>query len=83
MGLMATGDFSSPSVRRGVEFLIKTQEEDGSWKDDYWTATGFPKVFYLRYHLYASYFPVHALGQYLGHAGHSRVWRPEEDGSSI
>ena len=38
--------------------------EDGSWKDASWTGTGFPTVFYLRYHLYASYFPLLALGMY-------------------
>ena len=35
-----------------------------SWKDEHWTATGFPKVFYLRYHLYATYFPLWALSLY-------------------
>jgi squalene-hopene/tetraprenyl-beta-curcumene cyclase len=65
LGLMATGDYRSLSVRRGIEFLIRTQKGNGSWKDEFWTATGFPKVFCLRYHLYASYFPLQALGQYL------------------
>jgi squalene-hopene/tetraprenyl-beta-curcumene cyclase len=67
LGLMTTGDFQSLSMRRGIEFLLKTQRANGSWKDEFWTATGFPKVFYLRYHLYASYFPLQALGQFLGH----------------
>ncbi len=40
------------------------QREDGGWRDDFWTATGFPKVFYLRYWLYATYFPLWALGEY-------------------
>jgi squalene-hopene/tetraprenyl-beta-curcumene cyclase len=65
MGLMAAGDASGSSVGRGIEFLVRTQEKDGSWKDEFWTATGFPKVFYLRYHLYASYFPLQALGRFL------------------
>jgi len=63
MGLMATGD-DSDGLHRGVEYLLKTQLEDGSWKDASWTGTGFPTVFYLRYHLYASYFPLLALGMY-------------------
>ena len=69
LGLMSTGDFSSVSLRRGFEYLTRTQREDGSWVDEFWTATGFPKVFYLRYHLYATYFPVQALGRYLYHSG--------------
>ena len=62
-GLMATED-QSDGLKRGVDYLLKTQREDGSWKDDYWTGTGFPGVFYLRYHLYAVYFPLLALATY-------------------
>jgi squalene-hopene/tetraprenyl-beta-curcumene cyclase len=61
LGLMATDDISQ-SVDRGIEYLLDTQREDGSWKDAGWTGTGFPQVFYLRYHLYAVYFPLLALG---------------------
>ncbi len=67
LGLMAAGDFRSDSVRRGVEYLVANQRRDGSWRDENWTATGFPKVFYLRYHLYATYFPLLALGRFLRH----------------
>jgi squalene-hopene/tetraprenyl-beta-curcumene cyclase len=63
VGLMATED-QSDGLKRGVHYLLKTQHEDGSWKDDYWTGTGFPGVFYLRYHLYAVYFPLLALATY-------------------
>ena len=63
MSLIDTNDISQ-SVDRGIEYLLNTQRDDGSWKDDYWTGTGFPKVFYLRYHLYAVYFPLLALGMY-------------------
>jgi squalene-hopene/tetraprenyl-beta-curcumene cyclase len=62
MGLMATGDYHSLSLRLGLEYLLDTQGEDGSWHDEFWTGTGFPRVFYLRYHLYAVYFPLMALG---------------------
>ena len=64
MALFATGDRDSETVRQGVEYLLSLQEYDGSWKDEHWTGTGFPKVFYLRYHLYATYFPLWALSLY-------------------
>jgi squalene-hopene/tetraprenyl-beta-curcumene cyclase len=67
LGLMAAGDFRSDNVRRGIEYLLSKRHKDGSWRDEPWTATGFPKVFYLRYHLYAIYFPLLALGRFLGH----------------
>ena len=69
LGLFALGDFTSSSVRRGLEYLLRNQLYDGSWKDEYWTGTGFPRVFYLRYHLYATYFPLWALAVYEREAG--------------
>jgi len=65
LGLIASGNSRSQSVRKGVAYLILTQREDGSWRDEFWTATGFPKVFYLRYHLYATYFPLLAVGHFI------------------
>ena len=70
LALFALGDTASSSVRRGVEYLLRNQSYDGSWKDDFWTGTGFPKVFYLRYHLYATYFPLWALAAYRREEGH-------------
>jgi len=64
MALFATGDRDSDSVRRGIEYLLSLQAYDGTWKEEHWTGTGFPKVFYLRYHLYAIYFPLWALSLY-------------------
>ena len=64
MALFAFQDATSDCVRRGVDYLLRTQQYDGSWRDEHWTATGFPKVFYLRYHLYATYFPLWALSLY-------------------
>jgi squalene-hopene/tetraprenyl-beta-curcumene cyclase len=64
LGLFATGDFDSDSVRRGIQFLAETQTESGGWQDPVFTGTGFPRVFYLKYHLYAHYFPLLALGDY-------------------
>ncbi len=69
LGLFALDDIASTSVRRGLEYLLRNQEYDGSWKDEHWTGTGFPRVFYLRYHLYATYFPLWALAVYEREAG--------------
>ena len=69
MALFALGDRTSPGVRQGLEYLLRIQQYDGSWKDEFWTGTGFPKVFYLRYHLYATYFPLWALAVYEREAG--------------
>jgi squalene-hopene/tetraprenyl-beta-curcumene cyclase len=69
MALFALGEFASESVGRGVDYLLRSQQYDGCWRDEHWTATGFPKVFYLRYHLYATYFPLWALSLYRQGAG--------------
>ncbi len=65
MGLMAVFGCNDPSVANAVEWLVDTQDENGCWHDDYFTGTGFPRVFYLRYHLYAQYFPIMAIGRFL------------------
>jgi squalene-hopene/tetraprenyl-beta-curcumene cyclase len=64
MGLMAAGDLDSEAVQRGVQYLVNTQREDGTWDEPEFTGTGFPRVFYLRYHLYRHYWPLMALGRY-------------------
>jgi len=61
MGLVAGGDPNSLSVRHGIEYLVETQRPDGGWAEELATGTGFPKVFYLNYHLYRDYFPILAL----------------------
>jgi squalene-hopene/tetraprenyl-beta-curcumene cyclase len=63
LALLAVGR-RSPAVDRGVRYLLETQEADGSWTDPLWNGTGFPRVFMLKYHLYAKYFPLWALGVY-------------------
>lgn len=65
LALFATGDFDSESAKRGVRFLLERQKETGDWEDHYFTGTGFPGVFYLKYHLYSHYFPILALSDYL------------------
>ena len=65
MGLMAAGEIDSPAVRRGIAWLLSTQQPDGSWNEQWFTGTGFPRVFYLRYHLYRIHFPLMALARYV------------------
>jgi squalene-hopene/tetraprenyl-beta-curcumene cyclase len=64
MGLLAANDTRSESVAKGIAYLLKTQRTDGAWDEPYFTGTGFPCVFYLRYHLYRDYFPLIALNAY-------------------
>ena len=64
LALLAAGGARSVAVERGVAYLLKTQQADGAWQDALWNATGFPRVFMLKYHLYAKYFPLWALGVY-------------------
>jgi squalene-hopene/tetraprenyl-beta-curcumene cyclase len=64
LGLMAAGEVGHPAVVRGVEYLISTQTEKGLWDEQRYTATGFPRVFYLRYHGYPKFFPLWALARY-------------------
>ena len=64
MGLMAAGEPAGNAVIRGINYLISTQEEDGSWQEETYTGTGFPKAFYLRYDLYRIYFPLIALARF-------------------
>ncbi len=64
LGLMATGDTAHPAVQRGIAYLMKTQGRDGFWDEARYTATGFPRVFYLRYHGYRRYFPLWAMARY-------------------
>jgi len=64
LGLMAAGEVESPAVARGVEYLMTTQGQKGLWDEQRYTATGFPRVFYLRYHGYSKFFPLWALARY-------------------
>ena len=64
LGLLAASDTRSDSVVRGIAYLLKTQKKDGSWEEEFFTGTGFPRVFYLSYHLYRQYFALLALTTY-------------------
>jgi squalene-hopene/tetraprenyl-beta-curcumene cyclase len=64
MGLLAGGEVDQPAIRRGFRWLLDKQDAEGTWAQEPWTGTGFPKVFYLNYHFYRHYFPLMALGQY-------------------
>jgi len=64
MGLLAANDTRSDSVARGIAYLLRIQKKDGSWSEEFYTGTGFPRVFYLMYHMYRQYFPLIALTTY-------------------
>ena len=64
LGLMAAGEVDHPAVERGIAWLRRTQDAGGLWQQDAYTGGGFPRVFYLRYHGYAAYFPLWALARY-------------------
>jgi squalene-hopene/tetraprenyl-beta-curcumene cyclase len=64
LGLMAAGEVENPALARGVDYLTTTQTPKGVWDEQHYTATGFPRVFYLRYHGYAKFFPLWALARY-------------------
>ncbi|MFZ2451150.1 MAG: squalene--hopene cyclase [Methylovulum miyakonense] len=64
LGLMAAGEARSPEVKAGIDFILRHQQADGMWNDKCFTAPGFPKVFYLKYHGYDKFFPLWALARY-------------------
>jgi squalene-hopene/tetraprenyl-beta-curcumene cyclase len=64
LALLAAGEVGSDAVRRGVDHLLRTQQSDGLWSDPSFTAPGFPRVFYLKYHGYSGYFPLWALAAF-------------------
>jgi squalene-hopene/tetraprenyl-beta-curcumene cyclase len=64
LGLMAAGEAQSQEVKAGIDFILRTQQADGLWNDKCFTAPGFPRVFYLKYHGYDKFFPLWALARY-------------------
>jgi squalene-hopene/tetraprenyl-beta-curcumene cyclase len=63
LALMAAGEADSPAVARGAAYLLRSQTEAGEWDEDDYSGTGFPRVFYLRYHGYRRIFPLWALAR--------------------
>jgi squalene-hopene/tetraprenyl-beta-curcumene cyclase len=64
LALMAAGEVAHPAVSRGIAYLIENQDREGNWDEPWYTAVGFPRVFYLRYHGYRAFFPLFALARY-------------------
>jgi squalene-hopene/tetraprenyl-beta-curcumene cyclase len=64
LGLISAGRADSPAVQAGINWLLSKQRADGGWDEEQFTGTGFPKVFYLKYHLYSHYFPMMALARF-------------------
>jgi squalene-hopene/tetraprenyl-beta-curcumene cyclase len=64
IGLLAAGEISEPAVKQAVGYLLDQQRENGTWTEAAFTGTGFPRVFYLKYHLYRNVFPLYALARY-------------------
>ena len=74
LGLMAAGEVEHAAVRRGIAYLAENQGNNGLWEEERYTATGFPRVFYLRYHGYRRFFPLWAMARYRNlNSGNSRA----------
>jgi len=74
IGLLAAADRDDPAVARAMRYLVERQNADGSWSEAEFTGTGFPCVFYLKYHLYRNYFPLYALARYRHLAQNAREY---------
>ncbi|MDR0609367.1 MAG: squalene--hopene cyclase [Planctomycetaceae bacterium] len=79
MGLIAAGKIEDQTVYRGIRFLLDRQRKDGTWFEPEFTGTGFPLVFYLKYHYYSVYFPLMALSLYAAKTKAANVEVCEEE----
>ena len=75
IGLLAATETGDPAITKAVSYLVDKQNEDGSWSEADFTGTGFPGVFYLKYHLYRNSFPVYALARYYNQARRAEEYR--------
>ena len=64
LALMAVGEVDNPAVQKGIDFIMAAKNEAGKWEEPWFTAVGFPRIFYLRYHGYSSFFPIWALARF-------------------
>ena len=64
LGLISADKADHPATRQGLQYLAKTQTDEGTWNEDFHTGTGFPGDFYLIYELYSHYFPLLAFARY-------------------
>jgi squalene-hopene/tetraprenyl-beta-curcumene cyclase len=83
-GLTACGRSSATACRRGIAWLVQNQQAEGGWHETAFTGTGFPKVFYLRYHYYPIYFPLQALARNLsGEPAKDNLFRTDAGGDDL
>jgi squalene-hopene/tetraprenyl-beta-curcumene cyclase len=75
IGLLAASDASDPAIHKAVSYLLDQQNADGSWSESEFTGTGFPCVFYLKYHLYRNSFPLYALARFRNQAQETEQFR--------
>jgi len=78
LALLAGEDDLSPELIRGIDHLTRSQQADGTWNENHFTGTGFPRHFYLRYYMYRNYFPLMALGLFRSRAEAAASARPAE-----
>jgi squalene-hopene/tetraprenyl-beta-curcumene cyclase len=74
IGLLAGSNTSDPAIHKAAAYLVEQQNADGSWSEDEFTGTGFPSVFYLKYHLYRNSFPLYALARFRNQAQEARQY---------
>jgi squalene-hopene/tetraprenyl-beta-curcumene cyclase len=77
LGLMAAGEERGETVRKGIRYLLERQNDHGGWEEELYTGTGFPRVFFLRYHGYGQFFPLWALGVYRRHHADGKTLEDE------